>query len=642
VRVFCAIALAFSALVFAGCSGVQRISPVTSPQNSVPGVSLQGRVHGGQGLIVGASLYLYAADTTGYGGPGIAASALNASTSLLSSGSKDGAGNYYVTTDSNGAFSITGDYTCPSATTQVYLYAVGGDPGTGANSAAGLLAGLGSCGNLKPSTYIVINEVSTIATAYAIAGFASDATHVSSSGSALALTNVANAFATITNLETLNTGLALATTPAGNGTLPQAEIDTLANILAACVNSTGPASTGCTALFSSAMNGLTAPTDTATAAINIAHNPGANITALYALQTANSPFQPTLTAAPNDFTVGISFTGAGLDNPESVVIDAAGNVWLGNGNTPSISKFSNLGAAISGSDGYTGGGLGGVESLAIDASGSLWVTNFFVNSSFADVYGLVEFSSTGAPISGGISGFTGGGLDLPEGVAIDASGNVWIVDHASGSLSEFDSSGNAISGSSGYFVTGSYLTGVLVIDTSGDFWSDNTFTTISEVTLPGVGLTETPYSCCDLYNPGGIAIDPSGNLWVVNWTLSSEDIVELSSTGSPISVNGGYTGGGINFPRGIASDGAGNIWISNVGTRSLSELNSSGSAISPSTGYQGGQIYGDIVAIDGSGNLWTPSDSGNLEEVVGAATPVVTPVVANLMPPYTHQAVNKP
>jgi sugar lactone lactonase YvrE len=320
---------------------------------------------------------------------------------------------------------------------------------------------------------------------------------------------------------------------------------------------------------------------------------------------------------------------------------------VGNQYPSSISKFSNLGAALSGSNGFTGGGLGGADGMAIDASGNLWVANFYVNSSFADVYGLVEFSSTGAPISGGISGYTGGGLDLPEGVAIDASGNVWIVNRGSGTLSEFNSSGTAISGGSGFFVTGDDLSDGIVIDASGNFWADNEFSTISEVTSPGVGLGETPYSCCDLYNPGGIAIDPSGNLWVVNWDYPGNtpayDIVELSSSGSPISVNGGYTGGGIDYPAGIGSDGAGNIWVSNVQGPILSEFSPSGSAISPSTGYQTSQGYGNGLAIDGSGNIWLSSNiNTDIVEFVGAATPVVTPVVANLMPPYGHQNVNVP
>ena len=104
----------------------------------------------------------------------------------------------------------------------------------------------------------MVNEVSTVATAYAIAGFATDALHVASSGTALAQTGIANAFANATNMETLQTGVALATTPVGGGTVPQAEINTLADILAACVNTTAPSSSACSNLFPNAQtNGST-------------------------------------------------------------------------------------------------------------------------------------------------------------------------------------------------------------------------------------------------------------------------------------------------------------------------------------------------------------------------------------------------
>ena len=78
----------------------------------------------------------------------------------------------------------------------------------------------------------------------------------------------------MTNLESLGRGVALPTTPNGNGVVPQATIDTLADILGACVNSAGPSSTPCSMLFANAMNGNSQPAETATAAINIAHNPG--------------------------------------------------------------------------------------------------------------------------------------------------------------------------------------------------------------------------------------------------------------------------------------------------------------------------------------------------------------------------------
>jgi hypothetical protein len=82
---------------------------------------------------------------------------------------------------------------------------------------------------------IWVNEVSTIAAAYAMAGFATDTTHVFSSGNSLARTGIENAFANAANLAGIFSGAALATTPAGNGTVPQSTINTLADILGACI-----------------------------------------------------------------------------------------------------------------------------------------------------------------------------------------------------------------------------------------------------------------------------------------------------------------------------------------------------------------------------------------------------------------------
>ena len=71
----------------------------------------------------------------------------------------------------SGRFTITGAYSCNPGS-QVYLYALGGDPGAGVNSAAGLLAVLGNCpapGNFLAATpFVSVNEVSTIAAAYAM------------------------------------------------------------------------------------------------------------------------------------------------------------------------------------------------------------------------------------------------------------------------------------------------------------------------------------------------------------------------------------------------------------------------------------------------------------------------------------------
>jgi DNA-binding beta-propeller fold protein YncE len=620
------------------------VRSTSTQSSSVQGAAIQGKVHGGQTVISGASIYLYAANNSGYG---------NASVSLLTSATgnpADGNGNYYVTTGSDGSFGITGDYTCPSTTSQLYLYATGGNPGSGANSAIGLLAALGTCqanSTLSSSLYVVINEVSTIATAYSIAGYATDPLQVSSPNTTLAQTGIANAFATVTNLETLSTGLVLATTPlanGGNGTVPQSEINTLANILAACINSSGPSSSPCTTLFSNAKNASNTPTDTATAALNIAHNPAANITALYGLQTGITAFQPMLSAAPSDFIVGINYSGGGLSAPAGVAIDPSGNAWVANNAGNSISEFSPVGAALSPANtGFAGGGLNLPVGIAIDSSANVWVTNYGLNlltDATATGDSVSEFNFRGTPLSS--TGFTGGGIAAPRGIAIDTSGDVWVANDNNRCISELSSSGTPKSGADGYTGGGLFGATGIAVDISGSVWvTDNDVAGLSKFTSTGTPVSASSYTGGGIGDADMVAIDAGGNVWVTSTSVST--ISEFNSTGAPVSP-AGYTGNGINEPFGIAIDGSGSVWAANAAGNTVVELNSSGAAISGANGFGDGGINTPAFpAIDGSGNVWVSNFGSNtITEFVGAAAPVVTPIVANLLSPYGQHAVNKP
>ncbi len=648
-----------SAVFFTGCSGSPVATTIQTSASS-PGATITGKVHGGQNPISGAHVYLYAVNTTGYGGPGIAASSSNASISLLTSSTgnpADGNGNYYVTTASDGGFTITGDYTCPSTASPVYIYAIGGNSGSGANSAAGLLAGIssGNCpasGTISSSTNVIVNELSTIATAYAFAGFATDATHISSSGTTKALAGITHASDTVETLvNVLSNGAARLGLPSGTGTVPQSEIDTLGNILAACVNSngavTGPTNpTPCYTLFTDAMNGSTAPTDTATATINIAHNPGANIigaTGLFSLQTASAPFVPDLSAAPNDFTIAVNQTSGGLNVPFGVAVDGPGNIWVANNGADTISEFNGNGAPMSDSP-ISGGGLGGPYLLAVDSNNLIWVgDNNSGNLSLFEESGAAVFSS----------GF--GDLSGPAGIAIDTSGYAWVANSCNNScspinsISVFTDTGSELSSTAGYD-PGSQLNepAGVAIDISGNVWVTNHGAdSISELSSSGTGQSGSPFSGGGLSAPAGIAIDASGDIWTSNTdnSLSAYD----PGTGTFLS---GASGGGLASPIGIAIDGAGNIWAANNGTSllanngtTISEFNSSGSAITSSTGYQGG-LSGPIwIAIDSSGNVWvTNAGNNSITKFVGAAVPVATPIVANLLTTlgYGAHAVNKP
>ncbi len=168
----------------------------------------------------------------------------------LGGGADSQAGGNFQTRAEN--FVLTGEFTCPSSDTQVYMVVSGGNPGLAPgtnNPAIGLMALLGPCGGLQPTSFIVVNELTTVAAVWTMAPFMLDAAHIGTSP-----TNVQGL------LNAVATGLSLVNTASGAtpgnapaiATVPMAEISTLGNILSTCINSNGNTSDGtaCGRLFS--------------------------------------------------------------------------------------------------------------------------------------------------------------------------------------------------------------------------------------------------------------------------------------------------------------------------------------------------------------------------------------------------------
>ena len=116
-----------------------------------------------------------------------------------------------VSTDPSGNFTITGLYHCPSLDAQVYLVASGGNPGLSAgtdNAALTMMAALGSCGNLSSSTFVNIDEITTVASVYSLAPFMSAGGGANLGASGANAPGLANAFATVNNLANVANGTA--------------------------------------------------------------------------------------------------------------------------------------------------------------------------------------------------------------------------------------------------------------------------------------------------------------------------------------------------------------------------------------------------------------------------------------------------
>lgn len=594
--------LSACALALTGC-GLQSTG---INAQSAAGLPIKGSIFGGQQPVTGARVYLMAASTSGYG---------NASTSLLTRGDGIDQNGEYMLTDSGGNFSLSGAYTC-TPNSQVYIVGLGGksSPTTSANSNIALMAAVGACpasGTFVGQVpFISLNEITTVAAAYALSGFLTSPTALSTPATPLAVQGIANAFLTAASLSDLTSGSARSTV-GNNGTLSAAKLNTLADIIAACINTDGTSS-ACSTLMSNARSasGVT-PSDTVTATINIAHNPGANVQALYGLINAQAPFQPTV-AQPNDFALTIRYTTPNLSTPADVRADAFGNVWIRNSSGKAVvEKLGPTGTVLSGASGFIVGGTEGGHSLSLDSAGNAFLAN-------RDAFSIIKIAADGSLLSppAGFQGVCNNPNAHLYASALDSAGNVWGVG-AGGCALKISNSGTILSGG-GYPSTSGEAYAVAVDSTNAAWIADGANSSIRRVSSSGTVLADYGSS---VYGPSSIAIDRNDTAFVTNRNFDSVSHLQVSGSVTAL------VGGGLASPNEVSVDGANQVWIANRAPR-ISAFMNDGTAITPATGYVAAP-QGNILSlsIDGSGNVWTAVTAPDvIVEFVGAATPVARPI----------------
>jgi len=344
-------------------------------------------------------------------------------------------------TDSHGNFAMHGTGVPGSS---LYLIASGGIPSAnkaGGNNPAILL--LSVVGNKSPVP-VVIDEMTTIASVFTHAQFIVGA---SIKGLPLALGIAAGNVPNLVDLETGGLGPVIQDPLNSSQTGTLATFNTLANLLAGCI--TRVHDDACNKLFAVATPpGGVAPSDTLTAAQNIARNPAHQAQALFALlddfypvaaggRWRPVPFIPYLSFAPSAWTLTLVYAGGGLNSPGGMAIDGEGNLWtadnflVGAQSTiyhdfgGGVSKLAPDGKPLSAMTlGYRGGGIDGPGfGIAISADDKVWATS--LGGETISVFDR----NTGKPLSPETGYNFGGQLGQMQGIITTPNGDVWALDN---------------------------------------------------------------------------------------------------------------------------------------------------------------------------------------------------------------------
>ena len=686
---------AASTLALTGCSD-SFSNALTGTTSATAGAFITGNVHGGRQPISNATVTVYAMGKNGYGSAGAALAS--------------------TTTDLNGNFSFgpgSGNtYACPAANSttlsqSLYIVASGGNP-NGASGSSNLATYLmtvlqGNCNTvITTQPQIIVNELTTVASMFALQQFFTPSATVGGTFGTSATNNqgLLNAIATAGNLINLPVGVPVAsssatgavagytTNPVVTITPEEAKVDTLANILAACVNTNGASTTSppstCGTLFSSVAS--PAVSDTLQAAYYLATNPTStvagtsNIAGLYALSSASAPYQPTLTAAPTDWTLGITYGSTSaqgstflLTKPENLAIDSTGNIWIDNyastvsgtvGN--SITELSPAGVPLK--QIFTGTALRGSFSIILDPSNNVWATNYGTTTVASGGLGTNVVEYTAAGVSNSFTTNAG-----PTAIASDGAGNIFIpTTSATGGAADLESiQAGSASGTKATVVS----TGAIVDSSFSEIAIDSNETiyvsTAASATSASKGTTQflnipgTNTFSSVITAVGGqasaepIAVDNVNKVWVGSYSSVATNTGQVSNinanaTGTNFTSSTAVTATAdpaLNTIQKLALDGAQNVWVASGTTTAsgVSELSNTGSILSPANTIGFAHTFNgvDKVAIDGSGNVWvgntgttaTAAVPAFITEIVGQAVPVVTPIAAGL--PVTPGGTSK-
>jgi gliding motility-associated-like protein len=261
--------------------------------------------------------------------------------------------------------------------------------------------------------------------------------------------------------------------------------------------------------------------------------------------TVNIPPPPAISIG-GTFTPLVSTFATGLNAPDGIAFDAAGNLYSSNYLKNTISKITSGGTVSTFAT-----GLNAPFGIAFDAAGNLYVSNWSNNT-------ISKITIVGG-VNTGVSTFVNAGLSTPSGIAFDGSGNLYVGNKYVGIINKITNGGSV----STFVSSGLNSPFGLAFDGSGNLYVSNSFTNIIDKITNG-GSVST-FVSSGLSAPFGLAFDGSGNLYVAN--SGTNTISKITNGGVSTFVSSGLNG-----PSSIAFDVSGNLYVANTGNNTISKI----------------------------------------------------------------------
>ncbi len=658
-----------SVLLLASCSSsIDSVETGSLPHAA----TISGKVHGGNQPVAGATVTLYRAGQNGFAVGGVAIA--------HTTSASDGYGSFSFTQSASSPSNNSDNtFSCMvgGVDTNAYIYVVARG-GTTVNSGSAVanpdavfISPMGPCDALTSATFVNMSEVVTVATIAAIHQFMNPTvspieTTIGADGVFVSTAALSNAFNGVSNMVDLSTGLANAaftkTGSSVNGSVgvvvtitpEQAKINQLANAISSCINYSGSGSPNCTTIYNNATPPASAsstsvpgatystPTDLLTALYFLFTNPISSGTgarqSIYDLSTASgAPYQPTLSALPTDWSIGVAYsstsactdisgsTAGFINNPYSLDIDLFGDVWIGN-NQAGAGSLGHLMADGTPSSCTTltannnpNGSAVGSQSTAVDTSNNLYSGLLRSN----DIY---RFTPSTASLSTPIDIPTAGPVLA---LAADGNGDIFYTTTA-GNLYEI---ANAATTSSFTLANSTLISTIslgtptrMIVDANNRIWASSgggflTFTAMSN----GAYVT-TSFSTGSVVSDVTVGTDNGGVTHVYTVNSTTNAVQDYAMTDANVfTLSNTFGAGGLSNPFALALDGSANTWIANNIGGAISGFTAAGSSLTSTTGLQKSSTYfaGEQgITVDASGNIWVAAGPNTITEVVGAAVPV--------------------